>query len=95
MLTDEDIKKIKEIVATKEDLAKVVTLDEFDDFRKEIKEEFTSLREAIQALTVSIDNLAKSVDDLHQEYTAITAQVDRHEKWLHQIAAKLGIKLEH
>lgn len=99
MLTDEDIKKLveaqKEVLATKEDLAKVVTLDEFDEFRKETKEEFNSLREAIQSLTISIDKLAKAVEDMHQEYLAITAKVDRHEKWLHQIAEKLGIKLEH
>ena len=28
------------------------------------------------------------------EYAAIATQVNRHEKWLHQIADKLGIKLE-
>lgn len=99
MLTDEDIKKLIEaqegVLATKKDLAKSVTLDEFDGFRKEIKEEFTNLREAIQALTVSVDKLAKSVEDLHQEYIAITAKVDRHEKWIQQIAEKLGIKLEY
>jgi len=26
---------------------------------------------------------------------ALTAKVDRHEKWIQQIADKLGIKLEH
>lgn len=99
MLTDKDIQKLiktqKEVLATKEDLAKVVTLDEFDTFRKEVKEEFNNLGEAIQALTVSVDKLAKSVEDLHQEYVAITSKVDRHEKWIQQIAEKLNIKLEH
>jgi tetrahydromethanopterin S-methyltransferase subunit G len=54
MLTDEDIKKIIEVVATKDD-----------------------------------------IEDLHQEFTAIAAKVDRHEKWIQQIAQKLGIKLEY
>ena len=65
MLTDEDIKKLKEVVATKEDLAKLLTLEEFSQFQKEVKQEFSDLREAIQALTVSVDKLAKAVDDLH------------------------------
>ena len=95
MLTNEDIKKLKETLATKEDLAKIVTLEEFDQFRKEVKQEFSELREVIQALTVSVDKLAKAVEDMHQEFMAITAKVDRHEKWIKQIAEKLGLKLEY
>ena len=64
MLTDEDIKQLKEALATKEDLAKIVTLEEFDLFRKEVKQEFSELREAIQALTVSVDRLAKAVEEM-------------------------------
>jgi uncharacterized coiled-coil DUF342 family protein len=82
MLTDEDIKKIIEFVATKEDV-------------RELKEDISGLRESVQALTISIDKLAKVVEDLHQEFTAIAAKVDRHEKWIQQIAQKLGIKLEY
>jgi uncharacterized coiled-coil DUF342 family protein len=82
MLIDEDIKKIIEVVATKEDI-------------RELKEDISGLRESVQALTISIDKLVKAVGDLHQEFIAITAKVDRHEKWIHQIAQKLGIKLEY
>jgi len=95
MLTNEDIEKLKEALATKEDLAKIVTLEEFDQFKDEIKQDLDALRESIQALTVSVDKLAKAVEDMHQEYVAITSKVDRHEKWFHQIAEKLGIKLEY
>jgi uncharacterized coiled-coil DUF342 family protein len=82
MLTNEDVKKLLEVLATKEDI-------------KELKEDMSGLRESVQALTVSVDRLAKAVEDMHQEFVAITAKVDRHEKWLHQIAEKLGIKLEY
>jgi len=95
MLTEEDIKKLKEILPTKEDFVKLITREEFEQFRKEVNEEFTNLREAIQALTISVDRLAKAVEDMHQEYIAITAKVDRHEKWIQKIAEKLGIKLEY
>ena len=94
MLTNEDIEKLKETLATKEDLAKLLSLEEFGQFQREVKEEFFNLREAIQTLTVSVDRLAKAVEDMHQEYLALTAKVDRHEKWIQQIAEKLGIKLQ-
>lgn len=76
-------------------MAKLVAIDKFDQFRKEVKEEFAALRETIQALTISVDKLAGAVENLRQEYFAIKSQVDRHEKWLHQLAEKLGIKLEY
>ncbi len=81
MLTNEDIKKIVEVVATKEDI-------------NELKQDMAGLRESVQALTISVDKLVKAVDDLRTEYVAITNQINRHEKWIHQLAEKLGIKLE-
>ena len=95
MLTDEDVKRLKEVLATKEDLAKIVTLEEFGQFKVEIKQDFDALRESIQALTISVDKLVKAVDDLRTDYAAITNQVNRHEKWFQQIAGKLGIKFEY
>ena len=95
MLTNEDVKTLKEVLATKEDLAKIVTLEEFDQFKIDIKQDLDGLRESIQALTVSVDKLVKAVTDMHQEYVVITGKVDRHEKWFHQIAEKLGMKLEY
>jgi len=82
MLTDEDIKKLLNVLATREDIV-------------ELKQDMAGLREAVQALTVSVDKLAKAVEDMHQEFMAITAKVDRHEKWIKQIAEKLGLKLEY
>ncbi|MFH1180942.1 MAG: hypothetical protein V1705_00855 [bacterium] len=95
ILTNEDIEKLKEILATKKDFARLVTLEEFDQFKFEIKQDFEALRESIQALTISVDKLAKAVEDMHQEYLALTLKVDRHEKWIQQIAGKLGVKLEY
>lgn len=106
MLTNEDIKKLKEVLSTKDDLgqfrtemnqnfAKVLTLDEFDQFKVEIKQDIDGLREMVQSLVVSVDKLVKAVTDLKTEYAAITNKVDRHEKWFQQIADKLGMKLEY
>ncbi len=62
---------------------------------KEIKTELIELKETVHALVTAIDRLAKVVDDLRIEYAAVVMKVDRHEKWFHQIAEKLNIKLEY
>jgi uncharacterized coiled-coil DUF342 family protein len=82
MLDNTDIQKLMEVLATKDDV-------------RELKQDFDSLREMVQSLVVSVDKLVKAVDGLRQEYVMVTAKIDRHEKWLHQLAEKLGIKLEY
>jgi len=62
---------------------------------EDLKQNIIGLQESIQALTVSVDKLVKAVSDLKTEYAVITNQVNRHEKWFHQIADKLGVKLEY
>lgn len=54
MLTNEDIVKLSEVLATKEDI-------------KDIKIDVNGLREQIQALTVSVDGLVKFMTDAKQE----------------------------
>ena len=82
MLTNEDIVKLSEVLATKEDI-------------KELKNQVTSLESSLQSLTTSVDNLAKAVKDLSVEYTTVKQKVDRHEKWLQQLAKKMGVNLEY
>ena len=83
--TKEDLDKFSvrafETFATKEGLENFVTKDEF--------------REAISGLHTAIDAYAQKVDVLAQEMIMLAHKVDRHEQWLHQIADKLGIKLEY
>ncbi|MFH1462480.1 MAG: hypothetical protein ABIG08_02230 [bacterium] len=83
MLTGEDIQKIieanREVFSTKED---------FEIFREEMRKNFSDLQ-------ISVDAYAKKADGYFQEMVALTHKVDRHEKWFHQVAEKLGIKLEY
>ena len=79
---DKKFERLFEVVATKEEVGN-------------LKEYVDNLRDSIQALTVSVDKLVKAVADMHQEYTAVTDKVDRHEKWIQRIAEKLGLKLEY
>jgi len=80
MLDDKDVQKLVSILATKEDV-------------KEMKQDITDLRELVQGLIVSTDNLVKSISDLGTEYVAISNQLTRHEKWIKQIAEKMGMRL--
>ena len=83
MLDSEDVQKIidanREVFSTKED---------FEVFKEEIKRSFSDLQ-------TSVDSYAKKADTYFQEMVMLAHKVDRHEKWFHQIAEKLGIKLEY
>ncbi|MFH0820118.1 MAG: hypothetical protein V1892_03740 [bacterium] len=99
MLTNEDIQKLSEIVATKDDVTnlvtQLVTQKEFAEFREDADEKFDSLRMAIENLIISVDKLTKTVENLSQEYVFINSKLDRHEKWIQLLAEKLGVKLEY
>ena len=106
MLEDKDIQKLKKVFATKEDLEKFVTKGDLDKVSNELlkeifatKEDLETFREEVRKsfsdLHTAIDGYAKKVDTYAQEMIMLAHKVDRHEKWLHQIAEKLGIKLEY
>ena len=59
----------------------------------ELKKDVEGLRESIQGMMVSVDNLAKVISDLRLEYAAISTQLTRHERWIKQIAEKVGLNL--
>lgn len=81
MLTTEDIQKIieahREVFATKEDFA---------SFQEEMRKNFSNVLTAV-------DTYAKKADTYFQEMVMLSHKVDRHEKWIQQVAEKLGIKL--
>ena len=72
--------KLLSIIATKQEL-------------QEVKSDMADLKELVQALIVSTDNIAKSISDLRIEYSAISTQLSRHELCIKQIAEKVGLKL--
>jgi len=81
MLEDKDIQRLIEVFITR------------DEFKKAISNLAT--KDDINNLLAAIDTYAKKVDTYAQEMLMLAHKVDRHEKWLHQIAEKLGIKLEY
>lgn len=111
MLTSEDIKNLieaqKEVFVTKGDLQELK--DEIKDFRKDVGEQFSNtevrfqsverrfdeMRQDFLNLQISVDAYAKKADTYFQEMAALGYRVNRHEKWLQQIAEKIGMKLEY
>jgi CRISPR/Cas system-associated endonuclease Cas3-HD len=81
VLTNEDIQKLIEVFATKEDL-------------KEALENITT-KDDFNVLMNAVDAYAKKADTYFQEMVMLSHKVDRHEKWLQQLADKLGLKLEY
>jgi archaellum component FlaC len=61
----------------------------------EILEENKSDKSDVNDLTTAIDAYAKRADTYFQEMVMLAHKVDRHEKWMHQLADKLGVKLEY
>lgn len=58
---------------------------------KETKTDKSDFRELVTA----VDAYAQKADAYFQEMVALSHKVDRHEKWLLEIAEKLGIKLKY
>jgi len=80
MLDNEDINKLTSVLASKKDV-------------EEIKNDLGDLKELVQGLIVASDSIAKSIGELTLEYTAISSQLSRHDRWIKQIAEKVGLKL--
>ena len=70
-------------------------LDYTDKRFTEIDRRLEAIEQRIDQLVNSIDKLTKSMSIYHDEYVALTAKVDKHEKWFQQVAEKLGLKLNY
>lgn len=60
-----------------------------------IDQRFDEAKRDFVDLQTSVDAYAKKADTYFQEMMMLAREVDRHEKWIKQIAEKLGIKLEY
>lgn len=56
---------------------------------------FAIMEKRFDELQTAVDAYANRADTYFQEMVMLAHKVDKHEKWLQQIADKLGIKLEH
>jgi uncharacterized coiled-coil DUF342 family protein len=61
----------------------------------ELETSLGEVPEQVSKLYGSVDAYAKKADAYFQEMLMLAGKVDRHEKRLHQVAEKLGLKLEY
>lgn len=66
-----------------------------DDKFVDINKQFGEMKVNFSNLTNAVDAYAHKADAYFQEMVALAHKVDRHEKWLQEIAEKLGIKLKY
>lgn len=59
------------------------------------KDDFARLEQAFSDLQTAVDGYAKKADAYFQEMVVLANKVNRHEKWLQQIAEKLGLHLKY
>lgn len=88
-------------VANKEDLENFATKEDLENFatKEDLERGLEKMKDEIKVdfadLQTSVDAYAKKADTYFQEMVLLSHKVDRHEKWFHQVAEKLGIKLEY
>jgi len=82
MFNDQDIEKLLSAMEVK-----FPTKVDFENFKDEYHKDFSDLQ-------TSVDAYAKKADTYFQEMAMLTLKVNRHEKWLEKLAAKLDIKLD-
>jgi len=102
MLEDKDIQKMKDVFPTKEDLELTFSqhttkVMEIFATKEDLKEAVKNLstKEDFNKLLTAVDSYAKKADTYFQEMVMLSHKVDRNEKWIQQLADKLGIKLEY
>lgn len=80
MLTKEDIQNLVEVFATKDDLKEAI--------------QNLSTKNDSNDIMMAIDTYAKKADTYFQEMVMLAHKVDKIEKWVVQIADKVGLKLQ-
>ncbi len=77
----------------KEDFSELI--EYLDGKFREAENERADIRSEVKDLQGAVDAYAKKADTYFQEMVALSHKVDRHEKWLRQVAEKLDIKLDY
>lgn len=81
MLSDKDVQKLIKVFATRDE---VVSKSELG----ELKRDFGNIQ-------LSIDSYAKRADAYFQEMAMFSHKIDRQERWIQEIAKKIGMKLDY
>lgn len=80
MLEPQDIQKLLEVLATKEDI-------------RDVKDNLDSVEDILSNLVTATDRLVGRTEMLNQEYLVLKDRDSRYERWFLQIAEKVGVTL--
>jgi CII-binding regulator of phage lambda lysogenization HflD len=69
----------------------ILKLLEFDEKIENVRSDF---KKDFSVLHTAVDQYSIRADNYFQEMLVLSRQFDRHDKWIRQIADKIGIKLE-
>ncbi len=61
----------------------------------EVAKDMAGVRQDVRAVYDRLDEMAKEQETERQERVAILRQLERHERWHHQTADKIGLKLDY
>jgi len=67
----------------------------FADVHTEMNDHFARVETRLDGIESTVDAIYKRLEDAEIEQTAIQSQLDRHDRWHHQAADKLGLQLDH
>lgn len=70
----------------------------FDDVDKRfiaVDKRFDEIKSDFNNLLTAVDAYVQKADTYFQEMVMLSHKVDRHEKWLQEIAEKIGVKLKY
>jgi septal ring factor EnvC (AmiA/AmiB activator) len=69
--------------------------EHFDKQFDEVREDIAELNKKYDHLINTLDAFLKRLDNIEANDAARNVQLARHERWLEQIAAKTGVKLQY
>ncbi|HOX29985.1 MAG TPA: hypothetical protein P5080_01760 [Candidatus Paceibacterota bacterium] len=94
---DQKFAKIESTLVVKADKADIQNLIEMKADKSDIRNlvETKADKADIQNLLDAIDGYAQKADTFFQEMVMLSHKVDRHEKWIREIAKKLGVELDY
>ncbi len=80
MLDESDIKKLTDVLATKHDVTQV-------------HDRLSIVELKVDRMIEVLDKISLRLEMLNQEYLVLKERDSRYERWLHEIAQKVGITL--
>lgn len=87
--------QVAEIVSGAVEKLAVAITKQFDELKGDNEKAHAEIKNNVNTLINSVDSFAKETTTVSQEQVFTKNRIDRHEKWIDKVAAKVGVKLEY